>query len=184
MRARPDFHSGIAICRRSLGARDIAKRLVGTWRLVSLVNDRGKPARGPHPTGYIHYDPSGIMSVQIQPDWERPKVSFGKSTPEQAKAALEGYTAYFGTYFVDKAAAIVTHRRAGNINPGDMGDFSVRSNSAITLILRSETGNTITWASTWPPHANVIDHAFLMGLDEIVSKRTMHPIGAGHPRCG
>jgi Lipocalin-like domain len=67
---------------------DIAKRLIGTWRLVEMVNDKGNPARGPHPTGYIHYDNSGVMSVQIQPDWERPKFSFGKSTPEQAKAAL------------------------------------------------------------------------------------------------
>jgi hypothetical protein len=125
---------------------DIAKRLIGTWRLVDMVNEKGQPARGPNPTGYIHYDPSGVMSVQIQPDWERPKFSFGKSTPEQAKAALEGYTAYFGTYLIDEQAATVTHRRTGNINPGDMGDFvrkvEFRDNR---LILRSETNNTITW---------------------------------------
>jgi lipocalin-like protein len=68
---------------------DLAKRIVGTWRLVDIVDDKGQPARGLHPTGYIHYDPSGVMLVQIQPDWERPKFSFGKSTPEQAKAALQ-----------------------------------------------------------------------------------------------
>ena len=57
------------------------------------------------------------MSVQIQPDWERPKFSFGKSTPEQAKAALQGYTAYFGTYSVDEKTATLTHHRAGNSIP-------------------------------------------------------------------
>jgi hypothetical protein len=111
-----------------------------------MVNDKGNPVRGPHPTGYIHYDPSGVMSVQIQPDWERPKFSFGKSTPEQAKAALEGYSAYFGTYFVDEQAATVTHRRTGNINPGDMGDFVRKVEFRDSrLILRSETNNVITW---------------------------------------
>jgi hypothetical protein len=68
------------------------------------------------------------------------------ATPEQAKAAFEGYSAYFGTYFVDEATATVTHRRTGNINPGDMGDFvrkvEFREN---LLILCSETNNTITW---------------------------------------
>ena len=126
---------------------EIAKRLVGTWRLVEMVNDQGKPVRGPKPIGYLHYDAAGIMSVQIQPDWERPKFSFGKSTPEQAKAALEGYTAYFGTYIVDEGTATVTHRRTGNINPGDMGDFVRKAEFRDNLlILRSQdTNNLITW---------------------------------------
>jgi hypothetical protein len=126
---------------------DLAKRIVGTWRLVDIVDDKGQPARGLHPTGYIHYDPSGVMLVQIQPDWERPKFSFGKSTPEQAKAALQGYTAYFGTYSVDEQTVTITHHRTGNINPGDMGDFvrkvEFRDNR---LILRSlDTNNLNTW---------------------------------------
>ena len=129
-----------------LAQDNIAKRLIGTWRLVELVDDKGKAARGPNPTGYLHYDPSGVMSVQIQPDWQRPKFSFGKSTPEQANAALEGYSAYFGTYIVDEATSTVTHRRTGNINPGDMGDFvrkvEFRDNR---LILLSETESRITW---------------------------------------
>src|SRR5215510_9192537 len=126
---------------------DIAKRLVGTWRLVDVVDENGRQVRGPRPTGYLHYDPSGVMSVQIQSDWERPKFSLGKSTPEQAKAALDGYTAYFGTYSVDEQTATVTHHRTGNINPGDMGDFfrkvEFRDNR---LVLRSrDTNNLITW---------------------------------------
>ena len=44
---------------------DLAKQLIGTWRLVDIVDEKGKQTRGPNPTGYIHYDPSGIMSVQI-----------------------------------------------------------------------------------------------------------------------
>jgi hypothetical protein len=59
------------------------------------------------------------MSVQIMPDWAMPKFSYGKATPKQAKAALEGYPAYFG----HQQTAPVTHHRTSNINPGDMGDF-------------------------------------------------------------
>jgi hypothetical protein len=87
------------------------------------------------------------MSVQIMRDWERPKFSFGKSTPEQAKAVLQGYSAYFGTYLVNESGSVVTHHRTGNINPGDTGDFvrqvEFRGN---LLILRSETHNLITGA--------------------------------------
>jgi hypothetical protein len=126
---------------------EIAKRLIGTWRLVAVVDQTGNSPRGPHPTGYIHYDPAGVMSVQIMPDWERPKFSFGQATPEQAKAALQGYTAYFGTYSVNEETATVTHHRTGNINPGDMGDFvrqvEFHDNR---LILRSlDTNNLNTW---------------------------------------
>jgi lipocalin-like protein len=118
-----------------------------TWRLVSIDDPAGKPLRGPNPTGYLHYGPSGVMSVQIMPGWERPKFSVGKSTPDQAKAAIEGYTAYFGQWIADEQTATVTHRRTGNINPGDMGDFvrkvEFRDN---LLVLRSrETNNLIVW---------------------------------------
>jgi Lipocalin-like domain len=124
---------------------EAAKRLIGTWRLVSFYQ-AGKSPRGANPTGYLHYDSSGVMSVQIMPDWERPKFSFGKSTPEQAKAAIEGYTAYFGNWTVDEHTATVTHRRTGNINPGDMGDFVRRFEFRNDLlILQSETNSTITW---------------------------------------
>jgi hypothetical protein len=69
------------------------------------------------------YDPYGNMAVQIMPDRERPKFAVNKATPEEAQAALLGYTAYFGTYSVDPVASTVTHHRQGNINPGGIGDY-------------------------------------------------------------
>jgi hypothetical protein len=107
----------------ALAQSDAAKRLIGTWRLVDIRNDKGEQNRGPKPTGLLYYDAVGNMAVQIIPDWERPKFSFGKATPQQAKDALDGYSAYFGTYSVDEQTSTVTHHRTGNINPGDMGDF-------------------------------------------------------------
>ena len=128
---------------------DIAKRFIGTWRLISTTAD-GKmdPNRGPNPTGLIHYDAKGYMTVQIMPDRVRPKYASAQPTPDEAKAALSGYTAYFGTYTIDENARTVTHHRTGNINPGGLGDFVRRYEfaSGDRLILRPvENMNALTW---------------------------------------
>ena len=128
----------------------MAKRFIGTWRLVSIVNAKGEKdsLRGANPRGVIMYDAYGNMAVQIMPDRERPKFEFNKATPEEAQAALLGYTAYFGTYSVDPVAGTVTHHRQGNINPAGIGDY-VRRYEFVgddKLILRPlETQNQLTW---------------------------------------
>ena len=94
------------------------QRFIGTWRLVSIQGDSlSHLARGDHPTGYIYYDATGHMAVQIQPDRKRPSWSSTKSlSGEEAVEALTGYTAYFGTYTVDPGARTVTHHREGALN--------------------------------------------------------------------
>src|SRR5215468_9273337 len=106
-------------------ATEVAKRFIGTWRLVSIVNAKGEkdPLRGANPRGVIMYDAYGNMAVQIMPDRGRPKFAVNQATPEEAQSALLGYTAYFGTYSVDSVANTVTHHRQGNINPGSIGDY-------------------------------------------------------------
>lgn len=71
----------------------------------------------------IYYDGTGHMAVQIMPDRARPQYAGTLPTPDEAKAAILGYAAYFGTYTIDERARIVTHHRTGNINPGGLGDF-------------------------------------------------------------
>ncbi len=117
---------------------DAAKRFVGTWRLVSITsNGQPDPIRGPHPTGLIYYDGTGHMAVQIMPDRPRPKYASSEPTPAEAKAALTGYAAYFGTYTIDERAHTLTHHRTGNINPSDAVDAVRRYefNSSDQLIL-------------------------------------------------
>ena len=100
---------------------------IGTWRLISIEsNGKTDPARGPHPTGLIYYDTTGSMAVQIMPDRPRPKYADPQPTPDEAKSALIGYTAYFGTYSIDERARTVTHHRVGSINPGIVGVDAVR----------------------------------------------------------
>ncbi|MBX9758233.1 MAG: lipocalin-like domain-containing protein [Beijerinckiaceae bacterium] len=105
---------------QSLGAKagDAAK-FIGTWRLVETTNDgKPRPERGANPLGMITYHESGWMSAQIQPD--RPVVGMAGAEPtgEEAKAALFGYTAYFGTYTVDETRKVVTHHRKASVSPG------------------------------------------------------------------
>ncbi len=95
-----------------------AQRFIGTWRLVSIeVNGQPDPARGAHPIGLIYYDATNHMAAQIAPDRPRPTWSADtQPSPEQAKEALTGYVAYFGTYTVDEGAHTVTHHRQAAIN--------------------------------------------------------------------
>ena len=98
---------------------DIAQRFIGTWRLASIDD----PARGPHPIGILMYDMTGHMAVQVIPDIPRARFSGTVPTPEEARAALAGYTAYFGTYSINETASTVTHHCRGNVDPGRVGDI-------------------------------------------------------------
>ena len=112
---------------QSASQADISKRFIGTWRLVSIELDgQADPNRGAHPTGLIYYDAAGYMAAQIMPDRPRPKYAGSQPTPEEAKTALIGYTAYFGTYSIDERTRTVTHHRKGCINPGLVGVDAVR----------------------------------------------------------
>ncbi len=118
---------GGGVSGQSLFQADVAKRFIGTWRFVSIEsNSQPGPNRGPRPTGLIYYDGTGHMAVQIMPNRPRPKYAGSRPTPDEARAALIGYTAYFGTYTIDGRARTVTHHRKGSLNPGTVGVDAVR----------------------------------------------------------
>jgi hypothetical protein len=118
-------------------ARD-TPRFVGTWRLVSDTQ-----------TGIMIYDGLGNMAAQVMPNRVRRKYAAAEPTPEEAKDAITGYLAYFGTYSVDEQARTITHHRKGSINPGQVGDDVVRayvfeSNDRLVLTPAGST-NKIVW---------------------------------------
>ena len=96
---------------------EVAQKIVGAWRYVGSWVDGVPRNRGANPTGMIVYTASGHMSVQIAPDRPRTKAA-AEATPDEAKAALKDYIAYFGTYTIDERG-VVTHHRAASIQPGD-----------------------------------------------------------------
>ena len=78
---------------------------------------------GEHPRGYIVYDATGHMHIQIMkvpPLAPFPESNWDIGTPpsaEHAVAAYESYEAYFGTYTVDDAKNVVTHHVEGSVHP-------------------------------------------------------------------
>lgn len=108
-------------------------RFTGTWKLVTTERRDAQGALLPPATpgpqnriGYITYDPAGYMAVAImQPG--RPTFASQDSTPQEAQAALTGYTAYFGTFTVNEAERVVTHHTQGALSPSMSGTDQRRS---------------------------------------------------------
>jgi len=80
------------------------ERLVGTWKLVSVVNEDVNSGErtdyfGPNPKGFINYAPDGRMLViNVRSDRKRPA---GHSpTLEEAQELFKSVLAYGGTYTV------------------------------------------------------------------------------------
>jgi Lipocalin-like domain len=96
-------------------------KFIGTYRLVAIEqkDDKGQwvPTARSNSLGYILYDPTGHMAAQIMPR-DRKKYAANEPTPDEARAALQGYTAYFGTFTVNEAEKYVIHHREGQLNPG------------------------------------------------------------------
>jgi hypothetical protein len=115
-----------------------AKRFIGTWRAVADGQ-----------VGVMIYDDLGNMAVQVMPTRPRQKYAGAQPTPDEAKDAMTGYLAYFGTYTVDESAHTITHHRKGSINPGQVGQDAVRryefGPGDRLVLIPVESGNRIIW---------------------------------------
>jgi hypothetical protein len=104
-----------------------AHALIGTWRLVEFADlDKGGKWQykyGEHPRGYIVYDATGHVHIQIMkvpplaPFQEAKTDDDGPPSAEHAIAAYMAYAAYFGTYTVDEGKHVVTHHVEGSLKP-------------------------------------------------------------------
>ena len=103
-------------------SQSAAQRLIGSWRYLGSTLD-GKPQaeRGAQPEGHHHVRRPWPHGLPRRARSRRERAG-KKPTGEEAKAALEGHIAYFGTYSVDERARTVTHHREGSVQPGDKGD--------------------------------------------------------------
>lgn len=103
----------------------VAKKLVGTWKLVSIEERDGSGKLvvpldfGAEAVGILTYDAAGHMAAQAgrrgrsRLDTE----DVHRAAPEQVKAAFTGYAAYFGTYEVNERESIVIHHVEGSMLP-------------------------------------------------------------------
>jgi hypothetical protein len=127
-----------AVLFESSGTRMVAQArnpFVGTWKLIS-IETRGpdgalipgpNPVGGVNPTGTVMYDASGHVSLQIMPSGRAPSLNtLQPLAPEQAKEALFGYVAYYGTYTLDERAKVMHIHFDGSLNPSMVGTTGER----------------------------------------------------------
>ena len=97
----------ILIAGDAVGQQNTLKeQLVGTWTVVSLVNERnGKKTEpfGPNPKGYFMFDSSGHFSTHIIRAYRPKFANRDNPTPRERKAVVEGTITAFGTYTVNEA---------------------------------------------------------------------------------
>lgn len=139
----------------------INKQFVGTWKLINgearLANGRVLHPYGQNPAGMLIYDRSGHMSVHLAAADRQPfaEADKARSTCDEAKAAIEKYEAYFGTYEVDEANKVVTHHVGGSLLPNWTGSDQVRfyefAGDRLTLSTAEipYSGTTLVGNLTW-----------------------------------
>jgi hypothetical protein len=101
-------------------------KVVGTWKLVSIETLRPNGEviydwMGRNPAGLIIYDQTGHMAVQFMRDPRPTTIASEHMTPEEIKAAYEGYYAYFGTYEFNEKEGIVRHNIKASLSPSEVG---------------------------------------------------------------
>ena len=82
---------------------------------------------GKHPIGFLIYDPTGFMSIQIMKTLLLPPFPIEDGqfvvASDDAKAVVDGYLAYFGRYSVDEAKQVVIHYVEGSLLPNIVGTY-------------------------------------------------------------
>jgi hypothetical protein len=93
---------------------DVAKLIVGAWRLVHSISISADGKKeypfGEDAIGYICYSDTGVMAVQICRKF-RPEVN-------DLSGLKHGYLAYFGRYEIDPEKQVVRHIVEGELFPG------------------------------------------------------------------
>ena len=107
-------------------------QLLGTWKLVSIEDTMNSGATGPsqqfgpHPHGFIMYEPDGHMCATIangdRPAWKDP----ANPTNEEKNAYYDTFIAYCGTFKLDGATSTLTHYPSVAWTPAYVDSTQVR----------------------------------------------------------
>ena len=139
----------------------IRDQILGVWKLLSyefrlsdgiVIRPMGQGVQG-----ILIYDRTGWMSLQVI-DPERPKFTtedWMSGTPDEAKAALDGCMAYYGTFEVNERKGTIIHHIEGNSFPNWSGIdreqiFELKDNRLILLTLPMTLSNEqVVGQLTW-----------------------------------
>jgi len=139
----------------------LRQELVGAWKLVSIQAQYpdgrldSDPDLGPRAAGYLIYDSGGHMCLQLMNpdrfDWRNPP----NATPAEAKAAIDGYDAYCGSYEVEESEGVVIHHRELALVPNEARTSVERhvafqgNHLVIKLFEKDRRGQPLKYTLTW-----------------------------------
>jgi hypothetical protein len=134
-----------------------AQDLVGTWTLVSAINEHGGSKTdiyGPHPKGILTVDAHGRYVLVIARA-DLPKVASNnrtKATAEENKAIVQGSVAHFGSLSVNAADKTITFKIETSLFPKWDGTEQQRpftlTGDELTYTVPSASGGgtaTVVW---------------------------------------
>ena len=123
--ADPAAHDPAARSEGSAEPADPPASFIGTWRLarVERYDETGAPlSHLMHPTiglaptvGFVMFD-GERMALVMQEEVAASGMD-GGVPPDDARAAVERYTSYFGPYVVNQAQGFLSQQLAGSLNP-------------------------------------------------------------------
>jgi hypothetical protein len=144
----------IALATTSSAASDERAKLVGTWKLTSIVTEfqasgEKRPLLGNNPRGYAVFTPEGRLMVVITGDGRKP----GQTSDERA-ALLTTMLAYTGKYSVE-ADRLITKVDA-SWNEAWAGTDQVR--------FFKVDGNRLDAMTGWAPSAALPEKPMVRGV--------------------
>jgi Lipocalin-like domain len=118
----------VLLCGMGWACHPIPNALVGTWELISRVDRDStggpvvEPSLGSNPKGYLIYDATGHVAVQLMArDRSGSPCTVTAAAQANNLAHIGGYDAYFGRYEADQRTGTVTHILDGALSQSDIG---------------------------------------------------------------
>ena len=141
---------GIALLPSGASAqqKSLKEQIIGTWTFVSSTNTRADGSKfdawGANPKGTTIYDANGRYAFLLMRS-DLPKATErSKTTPEQAKAVVDGSIAYYGTYTVDEATTTIALRVEGST----FSAFNGTNQKRIIKSITADEMNTVNPATS------------------------------------
>lgn len=136
-------------------------KLIGTWKLVSIsaLYPDGRiladPDLGPGAKGYLVYDGSGHMCVQLMNpnrfDWR----NADNATPREAKSGIDGYDSYCGTYEMRENESVIIDHKELSLVPNGVGTSVARKfkfegdRLILRMLEKAHNGEQLGFTLTW-----------------------------------
>ncbi len=141
-------------------AGDLAKRVVGTWKLVSTEQrmrdgtTRPSPLYGSNGIGYLIYTEAGRMCAVLMDPSRSSWKSEDEPTEAELRSAFEHFVAYCGRYEVNEAGGFVIHRVEMDVVPNSAGAerkrfISLKGNRLMLRPAEQVGKDVVEYTLTW-----------------------------------